>query len=74
VLDAPGRRHVETVTEIRRLTGLSFPDALDLIGRVPVPVLRVPDLPMADAARSILERAGATVSITGPGAGVSQPG
>ena len=66
VLDSPGDRRIQVISQVRRLTGLSLPDARELICATPVPVLRVPDLPMARAARTILESAGAAVSITGP--------
>jgi hypothetical protein len=40
--------------------------AKDLVDSAPVTVLRLPDVTMARAARSILEFAGATASITDP--------
>ncbi len=66
VLDFPGDRQVQVIVQLRRFTRLSFEEAKDLLDTVPVPVLRVPDLPMAQAAKYILESAGATVSITDP--------
>jgi ribosomal protein L7/L12 len=47
-----------------RLTRVHPKIAKDLIDGAPVTVLRVPDVAMAQAARTILEFAGATVSIT----------
>jgi hypothetical protein len=47
-----------------RLTRLDPRMAKELIECAPVTVPRVPDLAMAQAARALLEVAGATVSIT----------
>jgi ribosomal protein L7/L12 len=69
VLDSPGSREIEVINQVARLTRLSFKDAKDLVEGAPVPVLRVPDLAMAHAARAILESAGATVSVTDDQAG-----
>ena len=66
VLDFPGDRQIQVIGQLRRLTRLSFEEAKDLLDTAPVPVLRVPDIPMAQAAKYILESAGATVSITDP--------
>jgi ribosomal protein L7/L12 len=66
VLDFPGDRQIQVIVQLRRLTRLSFEEAKDLLDTAPVPVLRVPDMPMAHAAKYILESAGATVSITDP--------
>ena len=64
VLDFAGDRHIQVIGQLRRLTRLSFEEAKDLLDTAPVPVLRVPDMPMAQAAKYVLESAGATVSIT----------
>jgi ribosomal protein L7/L12 len=64
VLDSAGDERLMLLARVRKLTRLSAAEAMDLIHAVPVTVLRVPDLPMADAAKSVLESAGATVSIT----------
>jgi ribosomal protein L7/L12 len=66
VLDFPGDRQIQVIGQLRRLTRLSFEEAKDLLDTAPIPVLRVPDMPMAQAAKYILESAGATVSITDP--------
>lgn len=63
VLDSPGdqRRHV--AKQVMRLTRVRPKIARSLLDSTPVTVLRVPDAAMADAARTMLESAGATVSI-----------
>jgi hypothetical protein len=66
VLDFAGDRQIQVIGQLRRLTRLSFEEAKDLLDTAPVPVLRVPDIPMAQAAKYVLESAGATVSITDP--------
>jgi ribosomal protein L7/L12 len=66
VLDLPGDRQVQVIAQLRRLTRLSLEEAKDLLDAAPVPVLRVPDMPMAQAAKYVLESAGATVSVTDP--------
>lgn len=66
VLDFPGDRQIEVIRQLRRLTQLSLKEAKDLLDTAPVPVLRVPDMPMAQAAKYILVSAGATVSISDP--------
>ena len=66
VLDLPGDRQIQVIGQLRRLTRLSFEEAKDLLDTAPVPVLRVPDMPMAQAAKYLLESAGATASITDP--------
>ena len=66
VLDFIGDRQIEVIAQLRRLTRLSLEEAKDLLDTAPVPVLRVPDMPMAQAAKYVLESAGATVSITDP--------
>ena len=50
-----------------RLTRTDPQVVWDLVEGAPATVLRVPDLAMAHAARTILESAGATVSITDSG-------
>jgi len=49
-----------------RLTRVHPRIAKDLVDSAPVTVLRVPDVAMAQAAGTILEFAGATVSIADP--------
>jgi large subunit ribosomal protein L7/L12 len=66
VLDFPGDRQIQVIAQLRRLTRLSLKEAKDLVDTAPVTVLRVPDMTMAQAAKNILESAGATVSITDP--------
>jgi ribosomal protein L7/L12 len=63
VLDFPGDRQIQVIGQLSRLTQLSFEEAKGLLDTAPVPVLQVPDMPMAQAAKYILESAGATVSI-----------
>jgi ribosomal protein L7/L12 len=66
VLDSAGNQKIRVIKQVRKLTRLSLKDAKDLVDDAPVPVLRVPDQLMASAAKSILESAGATVSIADP--------
>lgn len=66
VLDSPGDKKISVIKQVMRLTGLDPKMGKELIERAPVTVLRVPDLAMAQAARDVLESAGATVSITDP--------
>jgi ribosomal protein L7/L12 len=70
VLDTPGDQKLFVARQIMRLTRVHPKIAKDLVDSAPVTVLRVPDMAMAQAARTILEFAGATVSITDP---ASQP-
>jgi hypothetical protein len=65
VLDCPSDQ-LGVARQVIRLTRAHPKVARDLIGSAPATVLRVPDLEMAHAARTILESAGATVSITDP--------
>ena len=44
-------------------------EAKDLVDTAPVPVIRIPDLPMAQAVKYVLESAGATAFITDPAVG-----
>jgi len=69
VLDAAGETKVLVASRIKRLTRLPMASALRLIDDAPAVVLRVPDAEMASAAKSVLEFAGATVSVTDPDAG-----
>jgi ribosomal protein L7/L12 len=69
VLDSPGERRIQVTGQLRRLTRLSFAEANDLVDAAPVPVIRVPDLPMAQAVKYVLESAGATASIADPPVG-----
>ena len=66
VLDSAGDKMITVIKEVRMLTSLDLKGAKDLIDGAPATVLRVPDAAMARAARTILESAGATVSITDP--------
>jgi ribosomal protein L7/L12 len=66
VIDAAGDRQIQVISQIRKLTRLPLPTAKHLIDDAPVVVLRVPDEVMASAAKSLLEYAGATVSLTDP--------
>jgi len=67
VLDAAGDKKIQVISQVRRLTRLPLATAKDLVDyAAPVVVLRVPDAVMASAAKSVLEYAGATVSVTGP--------
>jgi large subunit ribosomal protein L7/L12 len=63
VLDSAGNKKIQVIQQIRRLTRLSLKESKDLVDADPAAVLRVPDQPMACAAKSILESVGATVSI-----------
>lgn len=66
VLDSPGDRRIQVIVKLRQLTWLSLKEAKDLVDTAPVPVIRVPDMPMAQAVKYALESAGATASITDP--------
>ena len=66
MLEFPGDRQFEVLRQLMWLTRLSLEEAKDLLDTAPIPVLRVPDMPMAQAAKYILESAGATVSVTDP--------
>jgi ribosomal protein L7/L12 len=66
VLNSAGDKMITVIKEVRALTGLGLKEAKDLVDGAPAIVLRVPDVAMAHAARTILESAGATVSITDP--------
>jgi Ribosomal protein L7/L12 C-terminal domain len=66
VLDAAGDTKIRVVSQVRHLTRLPLATAKQLIDGAPVVVLRVPDAVMASAAKSVLEYAGATVSVTDP--------
>ena len=66
VLDAAGDTKIQVIRQVSKLTGLPLATAKHLIDDAPVAVLRVPDAVMASAAKSVLEYAGATVSVTDP--------
>lgn len=66
VLDSSGDRPIQVIGQLRRLTRLPLKEAKDLVDTAPVPVIRVPDMPMAQAVKYVLESAGATASITDP--------
>lgn len=66
VLDSPGDMKLGVARQVMRLTRADPKIARDLVDGAPATVLRVPDLAMAHAARTILESAGATVTVTGP--------
>jgi ribosomal protein L7/L12 len=66
VLDSPGDRRIQVIVKLRQLTWLSLKEAKYLVDTAPVPVIRVPDMPMAQAVKYVLESAGATASITDP--------
>jgi large subunit ribosomal protein L7/L12 len=63
VLDSAGDKKIQVIQQIRRLTRLSLKESKDPVDAAPAAVLRVPDQPMACAAKSILESVAATVSI-----------
>jgi len=67
ILDAAGDRKIQVISQVKRLTRLPLATAKQLIDDgTPLVVLRVPDVVMAYAAKSVLESVGATVSVTGP--------
>ncbi len=66
VLDSAGDMPLGAGRQVMRLTRAHPKIVRGLIDGAPVAVLRVPDLAMAHAARTILESAGATVSVTPP--------
>jgi hypothetical protein len=66
MLDSPGDIRLGVARQVMRLTRVHPKIARGLVDSAPVTVLRVPDLAMAQAARAILESAGAAVSVTGP--------
>jgi large subunit ribosomal protein L7/L12 len=66
VLDSAGDEKLHVVRQIMRLTRVRPKEARHIVDNTPVTVLRVPDIGMAHAARSMLEIAGATVTISNP--------
>lgn len=63
VLDSAGDKKIQVIKQVRKLTRLSLKDAKDFVDSAPVTLLRAPDQPMADAAKSVLEAVGAAVSV-----------
>ncbi|HUB40743.1 MAG TPA: ribosomal protein L7/L12 [Streptosporangiaceae bacterium] len=67
IIDAAGDRKIPVISQVRKLTRLPLATAKQLIDdETPLVVLRVPDAVMASAAKSVLEYAGATVSVSHP--------
>ena len=66
VLDDAGITNLQVAGRVRRLTRLPMATAMRVTDDAPVVVLRVPDALMAAAAKSFLEGAGATVSVSDP--------
>jgi ribosomal protein L7/L12 len=63
VLEDGGLTKIQLIKQVRMLTRMSLKESKDLVDGAPAGILRVPEKPMADAARAMLEGAGGTVSI-----------
>jgi large subunit ribosomal protein L7/L12 len=65
VLDAAGDKKIQVIKVVRELiTGLGLKEAKDLVESAPKPILEAVTKEQADAAKSKLEDAGASVSLT----------
>jgi large subunit ribosomal protein L7/L12 len=64
VLVSPGNRKILVIKEVRTLTGLGLKEAKDLIDSAPTLVMRQISSERADAAKELLERLGATVTVS----------
>ena len=63
ILKAFGEKKIQVIKEVRALTGLGLKEAKELVDGVPKPVKEGVSKEDADAAKSQLEEAGATVEI-----------
>ena len=63
VLAAAGDKKIQVIKEVRAITGLGLKEAKDLVESAPAPVVEGADKEAADAAKTKLEEAGATVEL-----------
>jgi large subunit ribosomal protein L7/L12 len=63
VLTAAGAQKIQVIKVVRELTSLGLKEAKDLVDAAPKPVLEKANKEAADAAKSKLEEAGATVEV-----------
>ncbi|MCA1727770.1 MAG: 50S ribosomal protein L7/L12 [Actinobacteria bacterium] len=63
VLQAAGDKKIQVIKEVRALTSLGLKEAKDLVDGAPNPVLERVPKEQADAAKTKLEEAGATVEV-----------
>ncbi|MFP5298620.1 MAG: 50S ribosomal protein L7/L12 [Actinomycetota bacterium] len=63
VLAAAGDKKIQVIKEVRALTSLGLKEAKDLVDGAPKPVLEKVNKEQAEAAKSQLEGAGATVEL-----------
>ncbi|HZV00016.1 MAG TPA: 50S ribosomal protein L7/L12 [Planctomycetota bacterium] len=63
VLKDAGAKKIQVIKEVRALTGLGLKEAKDLVDGAPKPVKEKMSKADADAAKKLLEDAGATVEI-----------
>lgn len=63
ILTAHGDKKIQVIKEVRALTGLGLKEAKDLVDGVPKPVKEGVSKEDAEAAKKVLEAAGATVEI-----------
>jgi len=63
VLEAAGDKKIQVIKEVRALTSLGLKEAKDLVDGAPKPVLEGVAKDAADAAKTQLEGAGATVTV-----------
>jgi hypothetical protein len=61
---AAGQRKIQVIKEVRALTSLGLKDAKDLVEAAPVVVLEKVAKDVAEKARTVLEGAGAAVTVT----------
>jgi large subunit ribosomal protein L7/L12 len=65
MLVSPGNRRIPVIKEVRALTGLGLKEAKDLVDSAPTLVMRHVTSERADAAKELLERLGASVTVSG---------
>ena len=63
ILSAVGDRKIQVIKEVRALTSLGLKEAKDLVDGAPKPVLEGVNKEAAEAAKTALEGAGATVEL-----------
>ena len=63
VLEAAGEKKIQVIKEVRALTSLGLKEAKDLVDAAPKAVLEKVDKETAEAARTKLADAGATVTV-----------
>ncbi|GDX31640.1 50S ribosomal protein L7/L12 [Actinomycetes bacterium] len=63
ILEAAGENKIPVIKEVRALTSLGLKEAKDLVEAAPKAVLEKVNKEAADKAKTVLEAAGATVSV-----------